>query len=195
MALFRLTSVNEGIPRIHGPGLYLRPPTVDDFEGWVELRAASRSFLEPWEPLWPADDLTRAAYRRRVRRYSDEIRSDCAYPLFLFTTPGDVLVGGLTLGLVRRGVAQAATVGYWMGERHAGRGLMTAAVKSVARFAFGELGLRRLEAACIPTNGPSIRLLEKAGFTREGLARRYLCIAGEWQDHLLYARLRDDPST
>ncbi|GGC62917.1 GNAT family N-acetyltransferase [Chelatococcus reniformis] len=194
MALFRLTSANESFPRVHGSGLYLRAPTMNDYEEWAVLRAESRAFLEPWEPLWPADDLTRTAFRRRIRRYIDEIRNDCAYPLLVFASPGDLLVGGLTLGLIRRGVSQSATVGYWMGERYAGRGLMTEAVKATSRFAFGELGLRRLEAACLPTNGPSIRLLEKAGYIREGLARRYLCIAGEWQDHLLYARLRDDPN-
>lgn len=193
MALFRLTSANESFPRVHGSGLYLRAPLLSDYDEWARLRTESRAFLEPWEPLWPADDLTRLAYRRRIRRYAEEIQSDSAYPMFVFTS-SDVLVGGLTLGLVRRGVSQACTLGYWMGARYAGRGIMTEAVKTVSRFAFGELGLRRIEAACLPINGRSIRLLEKAGFTHEGLARRYLCIAGEWRDHLLYARLRDDPN-
>ena len=113
--------------------------------------------------------------------------------MFVFRQKDETLMGGLTLGLVRRGVAQACTLGYWMGERHAGRGIMTAAVKIANRFAFQDLGLRRIEAACLPTNKASIRLLEKAGFIREGYARRYLCIAGAWQDHVLYARLKDDP--
>src|SRR5262245_23850436 len=166
---------------------------MSDYDAWAELRAASRAFLEPWEPLWPSDDLTRPAFRRRIRRYAEEIHTDSAYPMFVFRQKDEALLGGLTLGLVRRGVAQACTLGYWMGERHAGRGIMTAAVTIANRFAFQDLGLRRIEAACLPTNQASIRLLEKAGFIREGYARRYLCIAGAWQDHVLYARLKDDP--
>jgi ribosomal-protein-alanine N-acetyltransferase len=71
---------------------------------------------------------------------------------------------------------------------------MTAAVRALAPFAFGTLKLHRVEAACIPGNVASIRLLEKTGFVREGYAREYLCINGLWQDHLLYARLKDDPA-
>ena len=104
-----------------------------------------------------------------------------------------MLVGGLTLASVRRGVAQAGSLGYWMGATFVRRGHMTAAVKAVLPFTFSTLRLHRVEAACIPTNTASIRLLERAGFTREGYARQYLCINGTWQDHLLFARLRDDP--
>jgi [ribosomal protein S5]-alanine N-acetyltransferase len=194
MALFRLTPSNESFPVIRGEGLYLRAPQVADYEAWAALREASRAFLEPWEPIWPADDLTRAAFRRRIRRYAEEIQTDSAYPMFIFQEAGDTLMGGLTLGLVRRGVAQACTLGYWMGQAHAGRGHMTRAVRMAARFAFHDLGLRRIEAACLPRNMASLRLLEKARFTREGYARRYLCIAGAWQDHILYALLKDDPT-
>jgi ribosomal-protein-alanine N-acetyltransferase len=193
VALFRLTSPADNFPIIRVDGLILRAPQMSDYDAWAELRAASRAFLEPWEPLWPSDDLTRPAFRRRIRRYAEEIHTDSAYPMFVFRQKDEALMGGLTLGLVRRGVAQACTLGYWMGERHAGRGIMTAAVKIANRFAFQDLGLRRIEAACLPTNQASIRLLEKAGFIREGYARRYLCIAGAWQDHVLYARLKDDP--
>ena len=93
---------------------------------------------------------------------------------------------------MRRGVAQAGSLGYWMGAPHAGQGYMTEAVRTLVPFAFGSLRLHRLEAACIPTNGASIRLLEKVGFAREGLARQYLCINGVWHDHLLYALVSTD---
>jgi ribosomal-protein-alanine N-acetyltransferase len=81
-----------------------------------------------------------------------------------------------------------------MGAAYARQGHMTAAVSAVIPFAFGTLKLHRIEAACIPANVASVRLLEKTGFKREGFARQYLCIDGAWQDHLLYARIRDDPS-
>jgi ribosomal-protein-alanine N-acetyltransferase len=95
---------------------------------------------------------------------------------------------------VRRGVAQAGSLGYWIGEPFARQGLMTAAVNALIPFAFGTLRLHRLEAACIPNNTASVRLLEKTGFKREGFAREYLCINGVWQDHVLYALLRGDVS-
>ena len=102
------------------------------------------------------------------------------------------LLGGLTLGMVRRGVSQAATLGYWMGAEHAGRGTMTAAVRLAMSYAFETLRLRRIEAACVPTNAASRRVLERVGFRQEGYARQYLCINGSWQDHILFALLRDE---
>lgn len=195
MVLFRFTPANESLPIVRGDGVYLRAPHMADYEAWAALREASRAFLQPWEPVWPSDDLTRSAFRRRVRRYAEEIRSDTAYPFLLFRQEDNVLLGGLTLALVRRGVAQACTLGYWMGEPYARQGYMTRGVRAALSFTFSDLGLRRIEAACLPSNAASIRLLEKAGFTREGYARRYLCIAGSWQDHLLFALLRDDPIT
>jgi ribosomal-protein-alanine N-acetyltransferase len=193
MAFFRTVNLNEPVPAISGEGIVLRAPQPADYAEWAELRGASRAFLVPWEPTWPADDLTRAAFRRRLRRYAEDQRNDLAYPFFLFRQQDNVLVGGLTLGNIRRGVAQAGTLGYWMGVAHARQGHMTAAVRALLAFAFATLRLHRVEAACIPANVPSVRLLEKTGFTREGYARQYLCINGVWQDHVLYARLKDDP--
>jgi ribosomal-protein-alanine N-acetyltransferase len=193
MAFFRATSFAEPLPAIAGNGVILRMPQMSDFPAWAQLRAVSRNFLTVWEPIWPDDDLTRSAFRRRIRRYIEDQRNDQAYPFFIFRANDNVLVGGLTLANIRRGVAQCGTIGYWVGAPHARRGYMTAAVRTVVSFSFGTLRLHRLEAACIPTNTASMRLLEKTGFIREGYAREYLCINGIWQDHLLYARLRNDP--
>jgi ribosomal-protein-alanine N-acetyltransferase len=192
MAIFRSVNYNEPVPTIHGSGVVLRTPQPSDYAEWAQLREASRSFLVPWEPTWPADDLTRAAFRRRLRRYAEDQRADLAYAFFVFREADNVLLGGLTLGNIRRGVAQAGSLGYWMGQPYARNGYMTAAVGAVLGFAYGALRLHRVEAACIPTNKPSISLLERSGFTREGYAREYLCINGVWQDHLLFARLRDE---
>jgi ribosomal-protein-alanine N-acetyltransferase len=168
-------------------------PDVGDYAEWAGLRERSRDFLTPWEPVWPVDDLTRGSFRRRIKRYVEDQNNDLSYSFFVFRKQDDVLVGGLTIANIRRGVAQAGSLGYWMGEPFVRRGYMTAAVRAVAPFAFSALALHRLEAACIPTNIASIRLLQKCAFAREGLAREYLCINGKWQDHLLFARLRDDP--
>jgi ribosomal-protein-alanine N-acetyltransferase len=194
MAFFRTVSFSEQLPAVDGGTVTLRAPQMADYSEWAALREASRDFLKPWEPTWPSDDLTRAAFRRRIKRYSEDQRDDLAYPFFVFRKSDHCLVGGLTLANIRRGCAQAASLGYWMGAAYARQGFMTAAVKAVLPFAFGTLRLHRVEAACVPGNGASIRLLEKTGFQREGFARRYLCIDGIWQDHLLYAQLQDDPS-
>ncbi|HRK23892.1 MAG TPA: GNAT family protein [Beijerinckiaceae bacterium] len=170
----------------------IRPPELDDFAAWSALRAESREFLAPWEPIWPTDDLTQTAFRNRIRRYGDEIGRDEAYPFFVFDQGGKRLVGGLTLGNIRRGAAQAGTLGYWMGARHARQGLMTRAVRLACKLGFLRLGLRRIEAACLPENVASIRLLEKSGFRQEGRARAYLAIAGVRRDHITFALLDDE---
>ena len=195
MVLFRATSSPEPLPPIDGDGVYLRTPQMTDYAAWSELRAASRNFLTPWEPTWPSDDLTRAAFRQRMRRYAEDQRTDQAYPFFIFRKEDNVLVGGLVLASIRRGVAQSGSLGYWIGVGYARCGHMTAALRAIIPAAFEVLRLHRLEAACIPTNAASIRLLEKAGFEREGYARDYLCINGIWQDHVLYARLHSDPGS
>ncbi len=189
MSLFRLTKTPEIEPLIRGDGLYLRPAVAADFPAWAQLRAESRAFLTPWEPTWPDDDLTRAAFRRRVRRQFEDIARDESFAFLIFEMGSDALLGGLTIGGVRRGVAQAATLGYWMGERYAGKGRMTRAVAAATRYGFSTLRLHRIEAACLPENIASMTLLERNGFQREGLARAYLRIDGAWRDHVLYALL------
>jgi len=191
MAFFRTINFAEPLPSIVGEGVLLRTPQMTDYGEWAALRELSREFLTPWEPTWPADDLSRSAFRRRIKRYAEDLRTDQGYAFLIIRSTDNVLVGGLTLANIRHGVAQAGSLGYWMGVPFVRRGYMTAAVRAVITFAFGTLRLHRLEAACIPTNTGSVRLLEKTGFVREGYARDYLCINGIWQDHLLYGRLQD----
>ena len=179
-------------PILHGDSVVLRYPQMSDHTQWAELRGESREFLSAWEPIWAPDELTRAAFRRRLRRYQREIRNDLAYPFLVFRKADDALMGGCTLTNVRRGVTQSAAVGYWIGERHARHGYMYAALKAMLPFVFELLGLHRLEAACIPENEASRNLLLKVGFREEGRARRYLQINGEWRDHILFALLEDD---
>jgi ribosomal-protein-alanine N-acetyltransferase len=178
---------------IRGARVHLRYPGMQDYPAWAELRALSRQHLTPWEPKWSRDELTRASFRKRLRQFHREVRDDQGYAYLIFSNADATLVGGLNISNVRRGIAQAAGLGYWMGAPYAGHGLMTDSVRAAVRFAFGPLGLNRLEAACLPSNAASARVLEKTGFIREGRARRYLKINGEWQDHDLFALLHDDP--
>jgi ribosomal-protein-alanine N-acetyltransferase len=192
MTFLRTIGNGDAPPVITGRKVYLRAPRFGDFDEWARLRAESREFLQPWEPIWPTDDLTRPAFRRRIRRYMEERRTEQSFAFFLYRQSDDVLLGGLTLSNIRRGVAQTCTLGYWMGRPYAGQGNMSAGVRAVVPFVFDVLRLRRIEAACLPGNDSSIHLLERVGFIREGLARQYLCIDGRWQDHLLYAFLKGD---
>ena len=193
MALLGGLARFDAPPEAVGRRTRLRAPVAADFDAWAELRAESRAFLTPWEPTWPYDDLTRPAFRRRLRRYQRDIRDDRAYPFFIFDKSTGELVGGLTVSNVRRGVAQTCSLGYWAGERYAGKGYMSDAVRAVLPFCFGALGLHRVEAACLESNGPSRHVLAAAGFQPEGIARAYLRIDGKWQDHLLFAILDSDP--
>ncbi len=193
MALFGLGTTQDLLAPIHGEGVFLRAAEMRDFDEWAHLRDISRDFLKPWEPTWPGDDLKRTSFRRRLRRYGEEIMADEAYPFLIFRQQDKALLGGLTLGQVRRGVGQAATLGYWMGAPYAGQGYMARAVRAITGFAFTSLRLHRIEASCLPHNLASIHLLTRCGFQKEGLARAYLKIDGLWQDHLLFALLENDP--
>ena len=179
--------------RLTGERVYIRPPERGDYEEWASLRARSRQFLTPWEPTWPPDALGRAAFRARIARYAEDWRTDQGYNFFIFQAGGnEPLAGGIGLSNVRRGVAETASLGYWIGYPFARQGCMAAALELVLDFAFDGLRLHRVEAACLPHNVPSRSLLSRTGFQQEGYARQYLLIDGKWQDHLLFAMVRDD---
>jgi len=192
MVFLRSPFARDLPPILMQDGVELRVPEMADYESWAALRLESRAFLVPWEPAWPQDDLTRTAFRSRVKRYMRDVESDSAYPFFVYRAQDDRFIGAITLSNVRRGVAQAGSVGYWTGSPYIRQGYMTAAMSALMPFAYGHLHLHRVEAACLPVNLASIRLLTKCGFRQEGLARRYLKINGRWEDHLLFARLADD---
>jgi ribosomal-protein-alanine N-acetyltransferase len=177
--------------RLTGEQVFLRPPERGDYEDWASLRAASRNFLTPWEPSWPPDALSRGNFRARLSRYTEDWRTDQGYNFFIFRSD-EALAGGIGLSNLRRGVAETASLGYWIGQSFARQRLMTAALPLVIDFAFERLRLHRVEAACLPTNVPSRALLRRTGFHEEGYARNYLLIDGKWQDHLLFAVLRED---
>lgn len=192
MALFRFAPRQTDPAPITGQHVYLRPMRMEDFEEWANLRRVSQRFLAPWEPLRSGDECDRLVWRRRVMAAKNDARLDASHGFLIFRRDTHLMVGGLTLGMVRRGVAQTCTLGYWMGAPWASKGLMSDAVDAVCKHAFTHLHLRRIEAACLPHNAPSRRVLEKNGFRLEGMAREYLCIAGVWADHVTYARLASD---
>jgi len=191
MAFLRAGSAHDALI-LQGRCVYLRPLQLGDYAAWAELRSQSRAHLVPWEPAWSIDDLTKASFRRRVRHYQKEALDDLGYAFLIFETEGARLVGGLTLSYVKRGVTQSTTLGYWLGAPYVGRGYMSDAVRAILPYAFETLGLHRIEVSVQPTNEASLRVLDRVGFRREGLARGYLKINGQWQDHVLFAMLADE---
>lgn len=189
MAFLRLAQPEDYLDTIRGERVVLRPPAQSDYPAWAELRSQSRAHLTPWEPTWTRDELARSSFRRRLRIYARDVRDDLGYAFFIADLTTDKLLGGIALSSVRRGASQAATLGYWIGAPHKGQGKMQDAVRAIVPFAFRTLLLHRIEAACMTSNAASLRVLEKAGFQREGLVRQYLKINGVWEDHVLLGRV------
>ena len=178
--------------RIETERLTLRQPVMQDFRAWSGLREMSADFLIPWEPAWSADHLSRKGFTNRVYWAQRSIGNGSAVPLFLVRRSDETLLGAITLDNIRRGPAQAGTLGYWIGQPHARQGYMREAIEAVVHYAFNQLDLSRIEAACLPENAASRGVLEKAGFKYEGVAQSYLQINGRWRNHVLYANLRRD---
>nr|WP_316652943.1 GNAT family protein [uncultured Gellertiella sp.] len=191
-SVFRFFSRQHNPVELSGDRIFLRLPRPQDYRAWQKLRADSRDFLQPWEPKWRPDELSGSAFRARLNRYEQEYEAGQSIALFLFERVSGELMGGLTIGLIRRGVAQSCMIGYWMGEKFAGQGGMARALDLVIPHIFGPLELHRIEAACIAENRRSVRLLEKAGFQQEGCLRDYLKINGQWRDHLMFSLLASD---
>ncbi|SFA85696.1 ribosomal-protein-alanine N-acetyltransferase [Poseidonocella pacifica] len=178
--------------RIETERMTLRPPQHGDFRAWATLRSHSREFLTPWEPTWAPDHLSRKAFTNRVYWSSRAVGQGTALPVFLIRREDQFLLGAITLDNIRRGPAQAGTMGYWIGEAFARQGYMREAIDALVHYAFQTLDLSRIESACLPENAPSRGVLEKCGFKYEGVAQSYLQIHGRWRNHVLYANLRGD---
>ncbi len=182
----------RGKVRIDTERMILRPPVHGDFRGWSALRQEGADFLQPWEPSWAGDHLTRKGFVNRVYWANRSIAQGTALPLFLIRRSDEGILGAITLDNIRRGPAQAGTIGYWIGERYARQGYMREALTAVVHYAFEVMDLSRLESACLPENAASRGLLEKCGYKYEGVAQSYLQINGRWRNHVLYANLRGD---
>ncbi len=163
----------------------IRPVRPEDAEELAALYAANRDFLGPFEPVRPPEFFTADGQRERLERQL----ADATHP---FAILDDAIAGTINLfGIVRESL-ESGTIGYWVDGARNGRGLATVAVGDMLAYAFGDLGLHRVEASTLVDNVPSQRVLEKNGFERIGLARNYLRINGEWRDFLLFQRLADD---
>ena len=141
---------------------------------------------------WAPDHLSRRAFTNRVYWASRALAQGTAVPLFMIRRDDNALLGAITLDNIRTGPAQSGTLGYWIGQKYARHGFMREGLEAVVHYAFNEMDLSRLEAACLPENSASRGVLEKTGFKYEGVAQSYLQIDGRWRNHVLYANLRSD---
>ena len=178
--------------KLTGERVFLRPPKRRDALKWQKLRMSSKSFLVPWEPSWDASSCTRRAYLRYFKNSNYLANMDRGYSFLIFKIEDKTLLGGINIGNVRRGVAQSASLGYWIGVKYARNGYMKEALKLLIPSLFVDLRLNRIEAATLEDNVASRNLLKKIGFKKEGVLRKYLKINGIWRDHVLYGLLEND---
>lgn len=165
----------------------LRLLNLSDWKSWAETRERNFDHLQPFEPIWTNDALSKEYFLKQVRAAEYEYDHGMgAMMLMVHKTTGEV-IGGINLRNLRRGVAQMGTIGYWLAKEWGGAGRMTEAVNAMVKYGFDELELHRVEAACVPENHPSAAVLIRAGFVEEGFAKGYLHINGRWRDHRLFA--------
>lgn len=168
----------------------LRDVTIADTAALADAYTRNREHLEQWEPARPDDFFTEGAQRRVVELQLEQAAAGRG--VFLVLASGDDVVGRLNLADIVRGAFQNGNLGYWIDADLAGRGLMTRAVVSLVGHARDVLRLHRLQAGTLPHNKASQTVLTRAGFERFGYAPRYMRIAGEWRDHVLYQLILRD---
>jgi [ribosomal protein S5]-alanine N-acetyltransferase len=178
--------------RIDAGDIYLRLVTPDDAGAMLDLLQRNREFFRPYEPRRPSEQWTVAAQRELLGSSAERNAQELEYGFGLFLRDGDILIGRVNLSNIVRRAFQNAYLGYFLDQSYNGRGFMTTGVSAVVDFALGPGRLHRVQAAVMPENRASIRVVEKAGFRLEGFAPHYLRINGAWRDHNLYAVTTED---
>ena len=181
--------LNLAKQKMSGDNIYLRMAQKSDYIAWQQVRNANYEFLQPFEPIWAKNALTKPQFYARVRNDKHDASTDAKYAFFIFKKSDDSLIGGINMNNVQRGVFQCCALGYWLSEAENGQGYMSEAVNIILQHSFGKWKFNRVQAATLHDNHASIKVLEKNGFEREGEARRYLKINGKWQDHVLFAKI------
>jgi len=192
-----MIKLKRGLPRnnrkydlpdvlLEGNRIYLCPPSINDWKEWVNIRRVNKTFLQAFEPKWSTNYNERDYFLKRLNAQKTEW--DAGRGMFFFIHHGEShkVIGGINLNNIVMGAACHASLGYWLDEASQGQGYMRESLALIIDYSFRELRLRRLNAACLPDNQRSIRLLEGLGFEEEGYAKKYLQINGAWQDHRLF---------
>lgn len=175
---------------LSGLGLRLRPLTLKDRDEWNVLRWENREWLEPWESQDPRGQEHLPTFNRFVRAQAKEAKAGTSFGWLI--TEGGPMLGHLTLSHIAWGATCSATIGYWVSHHRAGEGIAPRAVAVATDFAFGELGLHRIEVNIRPENTASLRVVEKLGFREEGLRKKFIFIDGAWRDHRSFALVAEE---
>ena len=192
MSFLNAYSLKKNLFEITGQKVILRPPQYSDWKAWADERKKNKLYLQPWEPLWSINELERSSFVKRVRMFERLSHNDQAYSFLIFTSDNEDFIGEVNISNVQRGIIQSCTIGYWIAKDCEGKGMMSESLELVKEFIFNELKLHRIEAACLPHNMPSLKVLLKNGFVEEGTARKLLKINDKWQDHIVLSFILDD---
>ena len=189
---------------LHSKRVLLRPLVLSDFGAWREVRQRNREWLTKWEPKpppgQPDDTESKPAFNARCGAREREWQLGTGYGFGIFVEGAGrpaqgaarALAGEINLSGIQRGPFQNSYVGYWIDEAQAGNGYVPESLVTVARFAFEDLRLHRIQVAIIPRNRASRRVVEKLALRDEGVAVRYLAINGRWEDHIRYAMTAEE---
>jgi len=192
MSFLNAYSLKKNLFEITGQKIILRPPQYSDWKAWADERKKNKLYLQPWEPLWSINELERSSFVKRVRMFERLSHNDQAYSFLIFKSDNEDFIGEVNISNVQRGIIQSCTIGYWIAKDCEGKGMMSESLELVKKFIFNELKLHRIEAACLPHNKPSLKVLLKNGFIKEGTARKLLKINDKWQDHTVLSFIVDD---
>ena len=192
MSFLNAYSLKKNLFEITGRKVILRPPQYSDWKAWADERKKNKLYSQPWEPLWSINELERSSFVKRVRMFERLSHNDQAYSFLIFTSDNEDFIGEVNISNVQRGIIQSCTIGYWIAKDCEGKGMMSESLELVKEFIFNELKLHRIEAACLPHNMPSLKVLLKNGFIKEGTARKLLKINDKWQDHTVLSYLYED---
>ncbi|WP_320127472.1 GNAT family N-acetyltransferase [uncultured Sphaerochaeta sp.] len=171
--------------------LDLRRLSVADSSLLLDYRLRTRTFLQEWEPLRNDAFYTEEAARMLIEDEEKSFATETGLSLYIFNKGEEKIIGCATLSNIVRGVFQSCFLGYKLDEEEINQGKMTEALQKVIEIAFDEMQLHRIEASILPRNIRSKKVVEKLGFTQEGLSKAYLKIQGKWEDHVHYALLNE----
>ena len=192
MSFLNAYSLKKNQFEITGQKVILRPPQYSDWKVWADERKKNKLYLQPWEPLWSINELERSSFVKRVRMFERLSHNDQAYSFLIYKSDNEDFIGEVNISNVQRGIIQSCTIGYWIAKDCEGKGMMSESLELVKKFIFNELKLHRIEEACLPHNMPSLKVLLKNGFIKEGTARKLLKINDKWQDHTVLSFILDD---
>jgi ribosomal-protein-alanine N-acetyltransferase len=180
------------IMRLTGENIYLRFIELSDAGDLLNLNMKNRDFFKQFLTTRNDDYYTLEGQESRISNTIKGRENDEMYSFGVFLKDSDKLIGSIALSEVLRGAIQGCFVGYYLGQEHNGKGYMTEAVKLITKYAFEELKLHRIEAGVMPHNMASMKVLEKAGYVKEGISRKNVKINGEWRDHQVLAIINEN---